>query len=51
MGDQEQQKPVVIQQGSNGVGLVLAALILGGGNRLCREHLVKHTTAETESSR
>ena len=30
MGDQEQQKPVVIQQGGNGVGLVLAALIMGG---------------------
>ena len=28
--DQEQQKPVVIQQGGNGVGLVLAALIVGG---------------------
>ena len=30
MVDQEQQKPVVIQQGGNGVGLVLAALIMGG---------------------
>ena len=30
MTDQEQQKPVVIQQGGNGVGLVLAALIVGG---------------------
>ena len=30
MGDQEQQKPVVIQQGGNGVSLVLAALIMGG---------------------
>ena len=30
MSDQEQQRPVVIQQGGNGIGLVLAALILGG---------------------
>ena len=30
MSDQEQQRPVVIQQGSNGIGLVLAALIVGG---------------------
>jgi hypothetical protein len=30
MTDQDQQKPVVIQQGGNGVGLVLAALIVGG---------------------
>ena len=30
MGDQEQQKPVVIQRGGSGVGLVLAALILVG---------------------
>ena len=30
MGDQEQQRPVVIQQGGNGIGLVLAALIVGG---------------------
>ena len=30
MSDQEQQRPVVIQQGGNGLGLVLAALIVGG---------------------
>ena len=30
MSDQEQQSPVVIQQGGNGIGLVLAALIVGG---------------------
>ncbi len=30
MSDQEQQRPVVIQQGGNGIGLVLAALIVGG---------------------
>ena len=30
MSDQEQQRPVVIQQGGNGMGLVLAALIVGG---------------------
>ena len=30
MSDQEQQRPVVIQQGGNGIGLVLAALIMGG---------------------
>ena len=30
MSDQEHQIPVVIQQGSNGIGLVLAALIVGG---------------------
>ena len=30
MSDQEQQRPVVIQQGGNGVGIVIAALIVGG---------------------
>ena len=30
MSDQDQQRPVVIQQGGNGIGLVLAALIVGG---------------------
>ena len=30
MSDQEQQRPVVIQQGGKGIGLVLAALIVGG---------------------
>ena len=30
MSDQEEQRPVVIQQGGNGIGLVLAALIVGG---------------------
>ena len=30
MSDQEQQRPVVIQQGGNGIGLILAALIVGG---------------------
>ena len=30
MSEQEQQRPVVIQQGGNGIGLVLAALIVGG---------------------
>ena len=30
MSDQEQQRPVVFQQGGNGIGLVLAALIVGG---------------------
>ena len=30
MSDQEQQRPVVIQQGGNGISLVLAALIVGG---------------------
>ncbi len=30
MSDQEQQRPVVIQQEGNGIGLVLAALIVGG---------------------
>ncbi len=30
MSDQEQQRPVVIQEGGNGIGLVLAALIVGG---------------------
>ena len=30
MSDQEQQRPVVIQQGGNGIGLVLSALIVGG---------------------
>ena len=30
MSDQEQQQPVVIQQGGNGVGIVIAALIVGG---------------------
>ncbi len=30
MSDQEQPRPVVIQQGGNGIGLVLAALIVGG---------------------
>ena len=30
MSDQEQQRPVVIQQGGNGIGLVLASLIVGG---------------------
>ena len=30
MSEQEQQRPVVIQQGGNGIGLVLAASILGG---------------------
>ena len=30
MSDQEQQRPVIIQQGGNGIGLVLAALIVGG---------------------
>ena len=30
MSDPEQQRPVVIQQGGNGIGLVLAALIVGG---------------------
>ena len=30
MSDQEQQRPVVIQQGGNGVGIVIAALLVGG---------------------
>ena len=30
MSEQEQQRPVVIQRGGNGIGLVLAALIVGG---------------------
>ncbi|CAI8375429.1 MAG: Uncharacterised protein [Cyanobium sp. ARS6] len=30
MSEQDQQRPVVIQQGGNGIGLVLAALIVGG---------------------
>ena len=30
MSDQDQQRPVVIQQGGNGIGVVLAALIVGG---------------------
>ena len=30
MSDQEHQRPVVIEQGGNGIGLVLAALIVGG---------------------
>ena len=30
MSDQEQKRPVVIQQGGNGVGIVIAALIVGG---------------------
>ena len=30
MSEQERQRPVVIQQGGNGIGLVLAALIVGG---------------------
>lgn len=30
MSDQEQQRPVVIQQGGNGVGIVIAALVVGG---------------------
>ena len=30
MSDQEQQRPVVIQQEGSGVGIVIAALIVGG---------------------
>ena len=30
MSDQEQQQPVVIQQEGNGVGIVIAAFIVGG---------------------
>ena len=30
MSEQDQQQPVVIKQGGNGIGLVVAALIIGG---------------------